>query len=249
MPVENDWKRFFNADYAPKYEEEIFTRNTLQEVEFIVKEFGLPAGAKILDTGCGTCRHSIELAKRGCRMTGVDLSPAMLEIARRKAESAGVSLKLVESDAVKMRFNQEFDGAICLCEGAMSLLGGREEALEHDNLILRNIYAALRPGAKLIISALSSVRWLRSLDEKGIADGQYDLTTMTGKTVMPVKMDGMEQDITLYERYYSPPEFAVLLENAGFEVIGIYGGEAPNWGKNPLTLEEWELMAIGLKQK
>ncbi len=247
MSAENDWKRFFNADYAPQYDDEVFTRNTAAEVDYIVKEFGLPPGAKILDTGCGTCRHSIALAKKGYRMTGVDLSPAMLEIARRKASDAGVSLNLIESDAVKMSFSGEFDGAICLCEGAMSLLSGREEALDHDRTILGNIYSALKPGAKLIISALSSIRWIRQLKAEGLISGQHDLTTMTEKTITKVMEAGSEREITLYERFYSAPEFSNLLKSAGFAVLGVYGGEAPHWGKKPLSLEEWELMAVAYK--
>jgi len=249
MVEANDWKRFFNADYAPKYDEEVFTRNTLLEVEFIAKELGLPRGARILDTGCGTCRHSIELANRGYRMTGVDISPAMLDIAKRKAGDAGVELELIEYDAVRMNFAEEFDGAICLCEGAVSLLGGREEAENHDKVIIRRIYSALKPGSKLIISALSSIRWIRQLTVEGMNSGAFDLTTMTAKTITYVKEESNEREIALYEKFYTPPEFAGLLAGAGFKVLGIYGGEAHNWGNNPLSLEEWELMAICQKSR
>ena len=55
--------------------DEPFVTGTRGEVDFIARELGLPAGARILDVGCGTGRHAVELARRGYRVTGVDLSP------------------------------------------------------------------------------------------------------------------------------------------------------------------------------
>ena len=56
-----------NPDYAPKYENEGFTKNMEQEIHFIVEEMNLSKGSRILDVGCGTGRHSVALAKKGMR--------------------------------------------------------------------------------------------------------------------------------------------------------------------------------------
>ena len=68
----NGWRLFFNS-FAPYYMQESFTRNTRYEVDFIEEEFNLPKHSYIIDIGCGTGRHSIELAKRGYNVTGVDI--------------------------------------------------------------------------------------------------------------------------------------------------------------------------------
>jgi cyclopropane fatty-acyl-phospholipid synthase-like methyltransferase len=77
MTEKSTWEEFFDA-HAPIYENNVFTKNTIREVDFLVKELSLKPGALILDIGCGTGRHSIELAKRGYAVTGLDLSSEML---------------------------------------------------------------------------------------------------------------------------------------------------------------------------
>ena len=81
-PKQNEWEFFFDH-HAPHYLDNVFTKNTLEEAEFIIEELMLPAGSHILDIGCGTGRHCIELARRGYKMTGVDISSGMLNEARK----------------------------------------------------------------------------------------------------------------------------------------------------------------------
>ena len=77
MTEKSTWEAFFDA-HAPVYEENVFTKNTVREADFLVEELAPPPGGRILDVGCGTGRHSIELARRGYSVTGVDLSFGML---------------------------------------------------------------------------------------------------------------------------------------------------------------------------
>ena len=117
----NEWERFFDG-HAPVYMDNSFTRNTVQEVDFILAELELPLKSCILDIGCGTGRHAVELAKRGYQITGVDISAGMLVEARKAARQAKVDVTWVQADAVKLTSAEKFDAAICLCEGAIGLL-------------------------------------------------------------------------------------------------------------------------------
>lgn len=60
MSTRNEWERCFGA-HAPCYMQSVFTRDTVAEADFLVGELGLVPGCAILDVGCGTGRHSIEL--------------------------------------------------------------------------------------------------------------------------------------------------------------------------------------------
>ena len=77
MENKNGWAKFFDG-HAPAYMSNPFTRDTIKEVNFLVEELILPPKSLILDIGCGTGRHSIELAGRGYQVTGVDVSLGML---------------------------------------------------------------------------------------------------------------------------------------------------------------------------
>ncbi len=76
MGQRKTWQTFFDA-HAPEYMKNCLTTNTVAEVGFVIRELGVRPGSLILDIGCGTGRHAVELARRGNRVTGVDQSAGM----------------------------------------------------------------------------------------------------------------------------------------------------------------------------
>ena len=131
----------------------LFTQGTLGEVDFIEAEAGGDRRKKILDIGCGTGRHAVELAKRGYEVTGLDLSETQLRKARTKAAEAGVKVEFIRADARNFRLGRKFDLAIMICEGAFPLM----ETDEMNFQILKNITRALKPDGKLIFTTLSAL--------------------------------------------------------------------------------------------
>jgi len=216
----------------------VFTRKTLAEVDFLVDHLCLKPGARVLDIGCGTGRHSVELARRGFAVTGVDISHGMLDQAARAAETAGVSVEWIEADATRFAATSRYDAAICLCEGAFALLGKDDDPIDHDLTILRNIHTALKPGGRFIMTTLNGMRAIREFSDEDVAAGRFDPGTLSNT----VTMDEGEISVELRERRYVPSEVALLLRWAGFELEHLWGGTAGNWGERPVLLDEIEIM-------
>src|SRR5206468_1783190 len=116
----------------------------------------------------------VELARLGYNVTGIDLSAGMLQEARRAAEAAGVEerVRFIQADATRFCLAQSFDIALCLCEGAFTLVGAGEDPLEHDAKILRNTFDALRPGGRFLLTALNAMRLIRSATAADVATGR-----------------------------------------------------------------------------
>ena len=233
------WERFF-ATSAETYDNEPYTRNTTAEVTFLVSELELSPGCRILDMGCGTGRHTLELARRGYRVTGVDLSMDMIQIAQRKAEESGVSAEFIRGDATEFSGDNAFDAAISLCEGALCLLGEDDDPLLRDARIIENMARSLHTGGGCILTVLNALRRIRLAEESERKSGRFDPVTLVERTLI----DENGKDIVLIERYYTVPEMTRILYDSGFDVIHVYSGTAGSWKRRPPLLDEMEIMFI-----
>ena len=236
------WREFFDS-FAPQYMNEVFTTDSVREAAFLVELLELPEGASILDIGCGTGRHAVELARAGYAVTGIDLSSGMLREARAAAERAGVELELVQADATSFDLGREFDAAVCLCEGSFGLLGG-DDAFEHDAAILRRAFAALRPGAQFVLTLLNGMRMIRDATPEKVERGAFDPATLAESFEMEWQAEDGPRSLPFRERGYVPSEVTLLCRGAGFAVEHIWGGTAGNWGRRPVELDEMEIMAV-----
>ncbi len=245
---ENEYKIFFNH-HAPQYMENVFTRNTAEEVKFIAEELALPPGSEILDVGCGTGRHSVELAKKGYRMTGVDISSGMLNVARKTAEESSVELNLIEQDVFYFQSDKKFDAAISLCEGALGLIGLKDNPIERDLIVLQNINRALKPKARFIMTVLNGLKKVRQYTKKDIEDGTFDPINLIEIFEMEYDTPDGKKKIPLREKGFTGSEIKLMLHLAGFETLEIWGGTAGAWAKRKIDPDEYEIMVIARKDR
>ena len=246
MSERNDWQQYFDG-HAPCYMQNVFTRNTVAEVDFLVNELGLVPGSAVMDVGCGTGRHSIELAKRGFAMTGVDLSQGMLEQARAAASDAGVEVKWVQADVSEAVPEGPYDAALCLCEGAFGLLGALDDPYDHESRILRNINRVLRHKSPLVLTVSNGMALIRRSTDEDVGAGRFDPDTSVEAFELEYEAAGGTRRIALRERGFTPTELALLLRVAGFDVQHIWGGTAGRWGRRKVELDEMEIMVVARK--
>jgi 2-polyprenyl-3-methyl-5-hydroxy-6-metoxy-1,4-benzoquinol methylase len=243
----NNWEAFFDI-HAPHYMKNGFTKNTLAEVDFIEKELKLTPGNVILDVGCGTGRHSIELAKRGYQVTGVDISSGMLSEAKNSAAEANVHVEWVHKDAVKFSPTKSYDAVICLCEGAFGLVGRDEEPIERDLAILKNISNALKPKGRFIMTTINAYKKIRTLSQEHVDTGRFNPITMVEHYIGEWDLPEGKIEVEDKGRVYFPFELKQMFSQVGLQIKNIWGGTAGKWNRQTLNLDEIEIMVVVTKE-
>ncbi len=255
MSTRQQWYQALFENYGRRYEGECYVHGTVGECDFIERELGAGTSKTILDIGCGTGRHAVELARRGYAVTGIDLSESMLAVAKEKAAKAGVIIDFRRCDARAMPFAGEFDAAIMLCEGAFPLM--ETDAMNFQ--ILQNAAKALKPGGTFIFTTLNglfplfhSVKDFMAAggDDMATRDHSFDLMTFRDhNTTTFTDDDGNEIELTCNERYYVPSEITWLLTSLGFAQIDIFAAALGAFSRNDkLTPDDFEMLVVAQKQ-
>ncbi|MFW5687674.1 MAG: class I SAM-dependent methyltransferase [Bacteroidota bacterium] len=251
--TKKQWYETLFENYGQKYENEPFAQGTLGECDFIEQEIGYNKDLKIIDVGCGTGRHAIELTKRGYSVTGIDLSESLLQKAREKAAEQGLKIDFLHHDARNLPFDKQFDVAIMMCEGAFPLMETDEMNFE----ILKNVSQSLRDKAKFIFTTLNALFPLfNSINDFHASDTTeeaakyhskgFDLMTFRDyNTTTAVDDNGVEKELECNERYYVPTEITWLLKSLGFKKVEIFGATLGAFSRNDrLSTSDFEMLVI-----
>lgn len=247
------WYESLFEDYGQKYDNECFTQGTIGECDFIEQELGFNKHLKIIDIGCGTGRHAIELSKRGYTVTGIDLSESMLGKAREKASQIGLQIDFLSHDARNLPFEKQFDAAIMMCEGGFPLM----ETDEMNYEILKNVSKSLKDKSKFMFTTLNGLfplfHSINDFHAELVVEGNatydsrsFDLMTFRDYNITKVVDDnGVEKELECNERYYVPCEITWLLKTLGFKKIEIFGATIGAFSReDKLKTEDFEMLVI-----
>jgi SAM-dependent methyltransferase len=250
------WYESLFENYARKYDKECFVQGTVGECDFIEQEVGRNKSLKIIDIGCGTGRHAIELTKRGYKMTGVDLSESQIARAKEKAKEAEITIDFQKHDARALPFKGEFDLAIMLCEGGFPLMETDEMNFE----ILKNAANVLKNPGKFIFTTLNGLfplfhsvkEFYESVAKEGAAEYKgcsFDLMTFRDHNTTVIEDDsGNKRELKCNERYYVPCEITWLLKTLRFKKIDIFGAKQGAFSRNDkLTTKDFEMLVVAEK--
>ena len=218
------------------------------EIDSVLRLADLDRG-DVLDLACGPGRHSVALAKRGFRVTGVDLSAFLLGKARQRARAHDVDVEWIQEDMRRFVRPEAFDLALSLFTSF-----GYFESKDDDLTVLRNIRKSLRPGGTLameIAGREALARRFQPTTSKELADGRLlverheivDDWTRIRNHWIAIEDDTAESfrfDVAVY----SGQELKNMLFDAGFSDIKLYGG----YDGREYALDAERLVAVARKQ-
>jgi 2-polyprenyl-3-methyl-5-hydroxy-6-metoxy-1,4-benzoquinol methylase len=248
----SDWyDGFFEEEWLDEIALHVPEERTSKEVDFVLDRLDLDPGARVLDVACGHGRHSLELARRGFDVTGVDLSRRSIALARQAAEREGLTATFVERDARELDFDGEFDAAINLFT---SVIGYFAEEAENQRVVDGVARALRREGSFLVdtINLLSLARGFQELHwdeyEAGtimVERREFDFASGRSRASwMFVRPDGSRRTLRHSLRVYAPHELIAMFDAAGLDVAGSWG----NFDGDSLSFDAWRTILHGVKR-
>lgn len=202
-------------------------QQTEREVGFLLETLELPQGGRVLDVGCGYGRHAMEMAARGYKTVGLDLSLPLLIRATDAARRVGVNVDFVHGDMREMTFDSEFDGAYCF----YTTFGFFDD--DTNRRVAAGIAKALKPGGRFVLEMINRDYLIGDLPCRVWWQGdgcvvleEVDFNYFTSRLQVQRQIilesgRQLEQDISI--RAYSLHEIGKVLTHAGFRVLEVSG--------------------------
>lgn len=227
MEVFQDYAYYYNAFYRDKD----YCAEALQ-IDSLLRRYGKEI-TKIINYGCGTGRHDLELTKLGYQCMGIDMSSLMVEIAQKNAKEAGTDIDFSVADIRKYEPKEKYDAVISLFhvmsyqnsnQDIMAAFHSARRALEPNGIFLFDVWygpGVLSDQPVMRVKEVQDdnyrlVRIARPImhDKESVVDVCYEVF------VIDKKKGGTK---TIHEvhnmRYFFRPELEFYLQQAGFELI------------------------------
>ena len=192
---------------------------TVPVSEHLVEHVGIMPGTRVLDIATGTGHVALAAARRSAVATGIDYVPALLDIARRRAEAEDLDIDLAEADAEKLPYA---DASYDVVLSAIGVMFAADHARAAQELV-----RVCRPGGRIGLAswtpegfvggilravgkhvappagALPATRWgTESVVAELLGDEVTDLTSVTATVCQ--RFNTAEDFADLFLTYYGP---------------------------------------------
>lgn len=227
------YSRFFKRDYLQFYGRTLGQERTDHETQFAIRTLDLQPGHTVLDLCCGQGRHSIALASTGIRVTGVDLSTQMLDLARESSRHLANPPEFIQADMRQLprAISGRFDAVINMFSSF-----GYLESEDDDQAVLHQIANALKPGGKAMMDLLNRewvIRHNEPFEWQIKDDGTIVLehrnldlaASINHLTFTEIAPDGTRREPSeLHMRLYTLTEMTKMLKAADLTLANVHGG-------------------------
>lgn len=240
--VDEWWKDFFDGLIVEFWLAVVPEETTRAEADFLEKHLRLGPGSRVLDVPCGAGRHAIELASRGHRLTGVDISPEFLDAARAGALARGVTVEWRQAEMRDLPWESGFDAAYC-AGSSFGFLGD-----EGDAEFLRAVSRTLKPGGRFAADFKAAESILPNFREEYEmrvgeiefrARNSYDPIHGTMGSSYTVTRGARMEKKRVVHWIYTAREILRMLSEAGLsacETFGSFGGDPFRLGSSTLVV-------------
>ena len=227
--IAEDWYVEAFADTADM----AWTDRTESEVDRVMKMLRPQGDERVLDLACGAGRHSLELRRRGFEVVGGDISPELLEIARRDAAEQGLEVEFAEADLRELSFEAEFDIVLSLNDGAIGYFETEAENLRSFDVISR----ALKPGGRHLAQLPNVLYAQEHLPQKSWISGEAMIELVEHRwnkrnrymegAMIPVRFGEVLDElkpIQFRQRLYTVEELRQIYDSVGMSLATVFHG-------------------------
>lgn len=214
-----------------------FDWDVADEVEWLLGR--LRRRGPVLEPACGTGRMLEAFARRGVEVVGIDVSPGMVELARRRLAAAGVAAEVVVADITDFQLDRVFGGAVC----PINTLGH----LDRDGLARHFVCVArhLEAGARYLVQVglvsdedeLGGSFWEAERGDTKLKvawEGvrrDWSTSTEEARSVIEI-LSGPRRGEVVEERHlitiWTPPAWRAVIDASPFELVATYDGNLPD---------------------
>ena len=197
------------------------------EVDGLLPLLGIRSGDAVLDLCCGPGRHSLELARRGLRVTGVDRTVAYLQRAQEQAQAESLAVEFVQADMRDFCRPGAFDAALMMFT-SFGYFQDPEENLQ----VLANVNRSLKDGGALVVETMGKEILARIFQERDWSE-QGDAFLLQERRVVNdwswmenrwILLRGSERrEFRVSHWLYSGAEMSALLTGTGFASVALFG--------------------------
>ena len=199
---------------------------TRMEADFLEEALNLKAGQRVLDVACGFGRHSIELARRGYRMTGLDVSAEMIREAKKRASEEKCRVEWRNAEMRRIGSASKFDGAFCFGNsfGFLDRAG--------TGKFLAAMSKALKPGSRFafdygtaaesILPRYAEREWSPVDDLYFLESNRYDVAESCIETTFIFLRNGSADTRIGYQWVYTVREIRQMLDEAGLKTVSLF---------------------------